>query len=274
MLRRLSVVARSHHGLGYLAAMYSMQTVSSYGSDMHVEVHHTCTIWTIRPLLFLSFFAAAHVSLPTSIFSTHTFYSVSLAGIPVLVTTGLHGIPKAIETWICGIRAKTTMGYSQAVCHRLVSGNLAEVDHQCSLCLFLTGQADSCDHIARPAAVIPREATATPFSECSFYTCRSATSTLSTSSRSSGSSSSTIKARVCHASTSTSDLRQHSLRRRQSPTELSLRELHRRQAQQSDIRERRSEEKLQRVYERQILQYLNSNMDLDLDSHDLWTINE
>lgn len=166
------------------------------------------------------------------------------------------------------------MSYSQAVCYRLVSNNLTEVDHQCTLCLFLTGQADSCHHTIKPAAVIPREAAATPFSECSFYTCRSASSTLSTSSISSGSSTSTIKARICHASTSTSDLRQHALRRRQSPTELSLRELHRRQAQQSDLKERRSEEKLQRVYELQILQYLNSDVNLDMDSHDLWTINE
>ncbi|KAI5364182.1 hypothetical protein Slin15195_G098400 [Septoria linicola] len=162
-----------------------------------------------------------------------------------------------------------------AVCYRLISDNLSEVDHQCSLCLFLTGSNGLCQH-TKPAAAISRTATATPFSECSFYTCRTAASTLSTTSISSGSSrssSSTIKGRLSNSS-STNALQQHSLRRRQSPTELSLRELNRKQAGQLDLRQRQSEEALQQVYERQILQYLNSNVDLSADYDDLWTIEE
>lgn len=41
-----------------------------------------------------------------------------------------------------------------------------------------------------------------------------------------------------------------------------------------DLRQRQSEEELQQVYERQILQYLNSNIDLSTDYDDLWTIEE
>lgn len=164
--------------------------------------------------------------------------------------------------------------HSQAVCWRLVSGNLSEVDHQCSLCLFLTGKDDNCKHIQATAA-LPRSHT--PFSEAysenSFYTCRSAATTRSTTSISSSSSTSTIKARIS-ISSSVSDLKQHSLRRRQSPTELSLRELNQKQASQVDLRQRQSEEELQQVYERQILQYLNSDIDLSADYGDMWTIEE
>lgn len=145
------------------------------------------------------------------------------------------------------------MEHSQAVCFRLLTGDLAKVGHHCSLCIFFHSQDNECQH-TRPESALAR--TATPFSDSSFYTCRSTASTISASSISSGSSSSTIKARV----RSITDLKEHTLRRRQSPTEMSLRELHRQQAKHTDLRRRQSEEELQAVYERQILEYLSSNV--------------
>lgn len=53
--------------------------------------------------------------------------------------------------------------------------------------------------------------------------------------------------------------RRRSIRRMSSPTECSLRELSEKQALQMSLRQKQSEEELQRVYETQILAYLNAD---------------
>lgn len=53
--------------------------------------------------------------------------------------------------------------------------------------------------------------------------------------------------------------RRRSIRRMSSPTECSLRELSEKQAAQAMLRQKQSEEELQRVYETQILAYLNAD---------------
>ncbi|KAF7192754.1 hypothetical protein HII31_05895 [Pseudocercospora fuligena] len=167
------------------------------------------------------------------------------------------------------------MEHSPAVCLRLISDNLSEVnDHHCSLCLFFHGSDKTCRHERSSTPRILRSET--PFSDCSFYTCRTAASRISTSSLqsdSSGSSTSTIKARI---QITTADVKRQSLRRKQSPTYASLRELNHSQENLIDLRTRESEEHLQAVYERQIMQYLNSDMlrRTSFDGGDIWTIEE
>ncbi|TKA30362.1 hypothetical protein B0A50_02589 [Salinomyces thailandicus] len=56
-----------------------------------------------------------------------------------------------------------------------------------------------------------------------------------------------------------SERRSPTLRRKTSPTEISLRQLHEEQAQSESLRARISEERLQRVYEAQILEYLGAS---------------
>ncbi|KAF2164222.1 hypothetical protein M409DRAFT_56912 [Zasmidium cellare ATCC 36951] len=53
--------------------------------------------------------------------------------------------------------------------------------------------------------------------------------------------------------------RRRSIRRMSSPTECSLRELSEKDAWQTTLRQKQSEEELQRVYETQILAYLNAD---------------
>ncbi|EME80836.1 uncharacterized protein MYCFIDRAFT_211679 [Pseudocercospora fijiensis CIRAD86] len=166
------------------------------------------------------------------------------------------------------------MEHSPAVCLRLISDNLSEVDHHCSLCLFFHGADKTCRHEpSSPPKILRSE---TPFSDCSFYTCRTAASSISTTSLqsdSSGSSTSTIKARI-HITTPA--VKRQSLRRKQSPTDASLRELNHSQEILIDLRTRQSEERLQAVYERQIMQYLHSDIirRISFDDGDIWTIEE
>ncbi|KXT18839.1 hypothetical protein AC579_8206 [Pseudocercospora musae] len=166
------------------------------------------------------------------------------------------------------------MEHSPDVCLRLISDNLSEVDHHCSLCLFFHGSDKTCRH--ERSSTPNTQRSETPFSECSFYTCRTAASRLSTSSLqsySSGSSTSTIKARI---QTSIPDAKRQALRRKQSPTHASLRELNHKQESLIDLRTRESEEHLQAVYERQIMQYLSSDVmwRTSFDGGDIWTIEE
>ncbi|KAK4614236.1 hypothetical protein CLAFUW4_08770 [Fulvia fulva] len=140
--------------------------------------------------------------------------------------------------------------YSPAVCLRLITDLAEGQDHHCTLCTFFHGREGHCQH---GPATQPSIRTATPFTECSFYTARSDTSD-SDFTLSARSSSSTIKARI---QISTSDLKQHHLKRKTSPTEVSLRDLN--LQQEHNLRIQQSEEQLQRVYEEQILSYLNAN---------------
>jgi hypothetical protein len=162
------------------------------------------------------------------------------------------------------------MEISRAVCFQLITDNFSGHANHCSLCLFLHGKDNDCQHTL-PVTSLDLPRTATPFSDCSFYTCRSVASTTSVTSTESDSSSSTIRAKV----KAQPAVKRHPLRRRQSPTEMSLRDLHHRQSFQLDLRQQQSEEQLQAVYERQILEYLNSDHDSDADGGKLlWKIDE
>lgn len=147
-----------------------------------------------------------------------------------------------------------SLAYSPAVCIRLIDDMAATLDHHCSLCSFFHEQDQSCQHKKADKAILR---TATPFSDCSFYTAQSDVSEDS-GSLSSRSSSSTIRAKI---QVSTSSLKSHSLRRTSSPQEYSLRDLHQQQETQCRLRQQESEERLQQMYESQILAYLNSHHD-------------
>ncbi|CAK4032212.1 Hypothetical predicted protein [Lecanosticta acicola] len=199
------------------------------------------------------------------------------------------------------------LDHSPAVCLRLIDDQANAFYHHCSLCAFLHGTGQDCEHQHQKPAETgllrtapPPFRTGTPFSKCSFYTAisqdpqddttsshdslpsdddpHSLDDTSSLSSRSSISSLKAVKRR--NASQHTLVLKtRRSLRRTSSPTDYSLRELHHQQSsdetdsnnasdfeeQSSDdddsssLRQQQSEEKLQAVYEEQILSYLNAD---------------
>lgn len=152
---------------------------------------------------------------------------------------------------------QAAMDYSPAVCFRLITEVGEILDHHCSLCTFFHDDESQCEHVEGEAPNTSRPKSA--FSDSSWYTARTSHSTSSLlsdssgSSGSSGSSTSTIKARV-----SAQPLRRKpSLRRKTSPTKVSLRELRAQQSRQSLLRAKQSDERLQRVYESQISAYLD-----------------
>lgn len=140
------------------------------------------------------------------------------------------------------------MNHSPAVCLRLATDLTAMPDYHCSLCLFFNESSADCSHT--PINRLPAKPSSTR-SDHSFYTARtsdSAKSTISSISTSTG-----------RAKSSRSSIAQKpSLKRKISPTEVSLRDLRARHAWQTSIRAQQSEEQLQRVYEHQIRAYLES----------------
>ena len=145
----------------------------------------------------------------------------------------------------------TKTEHSPAVCLRLITNLSQTLDHHCSLCLFFHGSDGACDH-RQPQQQSQIKRSATPFSDCSFYTARTSDSVASFSS---DSSSSTIRAMTPKPMLH----RQPSLRRKNSPTEVSLRDLRARHAEQTLLRAKQSEEHLQHVYQSQILAYLEGS---------------
>lgn len=146
------------------------------------------------------------------------------------------------------------MNHSPAVCLRLLTDLSTMQDHHCSLCLFFHDTDGQCKHNnfswTQKAPSVS--------SDSSFYT---ACTSGSTRSDASGSSIDTVKAR----NPVTGPRRNPSLRRKTSPTEMSLRDLRTKHAEQSLKRTKKSEEQLQHVYEAQILAYLNGPF-IDLGS--------
>ena len=129
---------------------------------------------------------------------------------------------------------------------RLITDHTATIDDPCTLCLFLHGsQSGECQHdpylreFVRPQSHI---------SNISMSTART------TEASASDASSNRVKAKVIVPPPK----KQPALRHKASPTDSSLRELRTKQAQQTLIRERKSEERLQHAYESQILAYLES----------------
>lgn len=153
---------------------------------------------------------------------------------------------------------KVTMEHSEVLCLRLITDLAQSLDHHCTLCSFFHESLDHCNHGGSPTNDIQR--TMTPFSDisgCTFYTARTSDSAISMASYSS---TSTVKP---SNTPSMPNLKRHSLRRTSSPTHYSLRDLHQQQAA-ANLRQKQSEEALQQVYESQIMEYLNSNLNLGI----------
>lgn len=130
---------------------------------------------------------------------------------------------------------------------RLTTEFIGTIDHHCPVCLFLHGTADyDSRHNSHFGKDISRPPTA--HSVLSLYSQRTVDHFAFFGSTKG------LRVRVVP----TAPQRQHTLRRKDSPTDVSLRELRALQEQQRLVRQQRSEERLQQVYEDQILAYLES----------------
>jgi hypothetical protein len=139
---------------------------------------------------------------------------------------------------------------SDAVSLRLITDLNAMLDHHCSLCLYFHDSTTSeCSHKAPDGGGGETARPQSRFSDLSFYSAH----TSKTSST--ASSTKTVKATV---SVTAEPKRQPFLRRKTSPTEISLRELRALHQRQSVLRAKQSDERLQQLYEEQILEYLSS----------------
>ena len=137
------------------------------------------------------------------------------------------------------------MGRQAPISLRLITDLNATVDHHCPLCLFLHDTENGeCRHHPYAKEI---ERSQSRFSDYSFYTARTSDSTSN-----SDGSNSKVRAKVV----TTPPKKKPSLKHKTSPTKLSLRELRAQQSRQSLMREQQSNERLQSVYEKQILAYL------------------
>ncbi len=132
------------------------------------------------------------------------------------------------------------------VCLRLINDLDKVLNHHCSLCLYFHGSKTPCDHKPR---TFPRP-TPSECSDSSFYTAQTSDTTIRSAS------SHSLSRTVATKASSASFPRNRPLRRKISPRESSLRELRTKQSQQCFVRTKQAEEQLQRVYESQILAYL------------------
>ena len=133
------------------------------------------------------------------------------------------------------------------------------IDNYCSPCLFLHDSPD-CSNYHNNS----NEHLTSSSSETSISRPTSRNSNISTySDRTSSNldffgSTKALTAHVRRPVIATSPQRKPALRRKRSPTDVSLRDLNLNDSRTALIRQRRSEERLQRVYEEQILAYLES----------------
>jgi len=147
---------------------------------------------------------------------------------------------------------------------RLINDLDTVLNHHCSLCLFFHESRTPCDHKPR---TFPRP-TPSECSDSSFYTAQTSDTIRPASSHS-------LSRTIATKASSALFPRNRPLRRKISPRESSLRELRTKQSRQCLVRTKQSEEQLQRVYESQILAYLEGpSVELDcvlgtLDSHGL-----
>lgn len=125
------------------------------------------------------------------------------------------------------------MDKSAPISLRLITDLDETLEHHCSLCLFFHEMPDSpCEH--RRNLKIPRPPSTT-LTDMSVYTAQTSE----------------------HWTRAKPSKKPPALRRKISPTEISLRELRAKQSRQSLVKAKRSEEKLQQLYESQILAYLD-----------------
>jgi hypothetical protein len=139
------------------------------------------------------------------------------------------------------------MGQGPPVSLRLITANNETIEHYCRLCLFLH-DSEECEYnhkrpfnasYSRPSS---RQSDTSRYSERTVDDFAFFGSTRE------------LRVKIVTTPPKTAP----ALRRRISPTDVSLRELSRKQSQQGFIQRLRSEERLQRVYEDQILAYLGS----------------
>ena len=128
---------------------------------------------------------------------------------------------------------------------RLITDLDAYVDDHCSLCLFFHDSTqEGCVHHASNRRLARQSSRLT---ESSFYTAATSKHRYST------------PAPMMRGNPTTArSLPQPMLRHKTSPTEVSLRDLRAKHAQQSVIRARQSDERLQQLYESQVDAYLDS----------------
>ncbi|KAF2773726.1 hypothetical protein EJ03DRAFT_105372 [Teratosphaeria nubilosa] len=155
-----------------------------------------------------------------------------------------------------------TMAFSDSSCFN--AGSLhtlrsATLDQHCSICAFFHDAPSQCKH----KRSVNRAGTPSTFSESSWYTARTSSSFVSSdlskpaNATSWNGFSSTIRAT---AATRTSQPIQPSLRRKTSPTEISLRDLWADQARAHSAKMKLSVERLKQLYESQIMAYLNGDL--------------
>ena len=138
------------------------------------------------------------------------------------------------------------MGRQAPMSLRLITDFNETINQQCTLCLFLHDSENGvCRHKGQNDETLRPQSR---FSDYSFYTAQSTDSCRRQQA------SHKIRARVMTAPSK----KEPTLRHKTSPPNVSLRELRARHSRQSLMREKQSEERLQRLYEDQILEYLES----------------
>jgi hypothetical protein len=139
------------------------------------------------------------------------------------------------------------MGQGPTISLRLITDSNKEIDHYCPLCLFLHDPQDCPGQNKRHFGKDFSRPTSR-LSDTSRYSERT------TDNFAFFGSTKELRARVIAMPPKEKPV----LRRKMSPTDVSLRELNEKQSRQTMLRQRQSEERLQQVYEEQILAYLES----------------
>jgi hypothetical protein len=139
------------------------------------------------------------------------------------------------------------MGQGPTISLRLITDHNKEIDHSCPLCLFLH-DPEECPGQNNRRFVRDISRPTSHRSDTSRYSERTVDNFAFFGSTKG------LRARVITAPPKEKPI----LRRKMSPTDVSLRELNQKQSSQTSLRQRQSEERLQQVYEEQILAYLES----------------
>ena len=139
------------------------------------------------------------------------------------------------------------MGQGPTISLRLITDYNKQIDHYCPLCLFLH-DLEECPGQNKRHLVKDVSRPTSRLSDTSHYSERTIDNFALFGSTKE------LRARVIATPLKEKPI----LRRKMSPTDVSLRELNAKQSRQTTLRQRQSEERLQQVYEDQILAYLES----------------
>ncbi len=143
---------------------------------------------------------------------------------------------------------------------RLVTNTDPDIvaDTHCSLCLFQEFNEIPCYHErSKPLPKLPSSAISSPISPSGHSRFFSRTSLAASDCDSATELSPTTDVPDSDVDQESTPSPRRSLRRKASPKDVTLRELKERHSQQSSLRSMKSDEELQRVYESQILAYLD-----------------